>query len=69
MLDDFEPVVRHTLMSILASLYESGMVNEVSMKDVLRLLGALNLDEIDDVVFSFDDPTWVAAYIDYRKLH
>jgi hypothetical protein len=69
MLDELEPVVRHAIMSILSTLYESGIVEEVNMVDVLRLFGAepVGTPNDEDVVFSFDDPGWVEAYIDFRK--
>jgi len=64
MLDDLEPTVRVAILRILSALYESGMVDEVALGDVLRLFGVPDDFPNNSVVsgFSFDDPDWLAEY-------
>lgn len=52
-------------MRILATLFESGLVDEVDLADVLQLFGIPAPDEHINRVFSFSDPEWIEAYLDF----
>ncbi len=66
MFDELDPTVRYAIMSILASVFESGLVEQVDMADVMRLFG---VEAPTDVAtgFSFADEGWIEAYIDFRE--
>lgn len=65
MFGELQSNVRFAIMSVLAALYESGLVEEVELGDVLRLFGVEPLKESSK--FSFTDPGWIEAYIDFRE--
>ena len=62
-----EPAIHAALMKILSALYESKLVEHVSLDDVLNLFGVENEDpEGSGVIFAFDDPGWVHAYNNFK---
>ena len=65
MLDDLQPVLRHAIMTILVTVYETGFVEELDMADLMRLFGAVP-EEGFDTRFSFTDDGWVEAYTDFK---
>lgn len=66
MLDGLQPALRFAIMSILCTVYESGIVDEVDISDVMRLFG-VQPQEGFDTRFSFNDEGWVEAYLDFRE--
>lgn len=66
MLDELQPAIRFAIMSILCTIYESGLVEVVDMADVMRLFGVRSPASVD-TAFSFDDQGWIEAYIDFRE--
>ena len=67
MLDDLQPAIRIAVMSILAAIYESGIVDEVDLADVLRLFGVHQPPNAPINRFSFNDEGWIDAYINFRE--
>jgi hypothetical protein len=67
MFDGLEHPVRVALMKILAALYESGLVEEVELVDVMRLFGVTQEtnSSLQSTRFSFSDEGWIAAYMDF----
>jgi len=67
MLDNLEPTVRIAILRILSALYESGMVEEVALGDVLRLFGVPDNFPGDKTTgFLFDDPDWITEYLAFK---
>ena len=66
-MDDLQPAIRVAIMSILAAVYESGTVDEVDLADVMKLFGVPPDPTIPITLFSFRDPSWVEAYINFRE--
>ena len=66
MLDDLQPALRYAIMTILATVYETGTVDEVDMADVMRLFGAHPEPGLA-TRFSFTDEGWIDAYLDFRE--
>jgi len=66
MLDELQPAIRFAIMSILAALYESGIVEEVDLSDVMRLFGVTPPESVS-TKFSFSDEGWIEAYIEFRE--
>ena len=58
-------VLRDALMTILAAVYETGMVEEVSLGDVMRIFGVTDTRDSESK-FSFRDAGWITAYTDFK---
>ncbi len=65
MLDDLDPTVRTLLSKILAAIYESGLVEEIDLRSILRIFDVpeemLDNDNIDWVV-KFDSAAFLDDY-------
>jgi len=66
MLENLEPAIRNALMLILSAIYESGLVEEVDLRDVVRLFGVTDTGNVTSR-FSFNESDWLEAYRDFNE--
>jgi len=63
--DAIHNLIKNTLMSVLAGLYESGVVKRVNMGKLVQLFG-LDDSNLDKVWINFDDPEFLVGYNAYK---
>ena len=68
MLDNLEPTLRTAIMRVLSAMYESQLIESVSVNAVLGLFGVSPVSEEQNIVLHFSDPSWVKEYENFNDI-
>jgi len=63
---NLEPVVHDAVMRILSTIYETGLVSEVSIASLYRMFG-VEVEEKDNEIIDFASSDWMKDYILFNK--